>query len=60
MSYICSGGSAAVPIELRANRKSQVVGTRRNRKGAVVYDLNGLGSEDWQRFSYRKGPFFRK
>ena len=30
------------------------------RKGAVVYDLNGLGSEDWQQFKYRKGPFFRK
>jgi dihydroorotase len=30
------------------------------RKGAVVYDLNGLGSEDWKRFSYRKGPYFKK
>jgi len=26
----------------------------------VVYDLNGLGSEDWKQFKYRKGPFFRK
>jgi len=30
------------------------------RKGAVVYDLNGLGSEDWQQFKYRKGPFLKK
>jgi dihydroorotase len=30
------------------------------RKGTVAFDLNGLGSEDWQRFSYRKGPFFKK
>jgi dihydroorotase len=30
------------------------------RKGSVAYDLNGLASEDWQRFSYRKGPFFKK
>ena len=30
------------------------------RKGVVVYDLNGLGSEDWKQFKYRKGPFFRK
>jgi dihydroorotase len=30
------------------------------RKGTVAFDLNGLGSEDWQRFSYRKGPFFTK
>jgi dihydroorotase len=30
------------------------------RKGVVAFDLNGLASEDWQRFSYRKGPFFKK
>ena len=30
------------------------------RKGNVAYDLNGLGTEDWQKFSYRKGPFFKK
>ena len=30
------------------------------RKGNVAYDLNGLASEDWQKFSYRKGPFFKK
>ena len=30
------------------------------RKGEVAWDLNGLASEDWQRFSYRKGPFFKK
>src|SRR6185369_14784361 len=30
------------------------------RKGNVAYDLNGLAGEDWQKFSYRKGPFFKK
>ena len=30
------------------------------RKGVVAFDLNGLASEDWQRFSYRQGPFFKK
>ena len=30
------------------------------RKGSVAFDLNGLGSEDWQHFPYRKGPFFKK
>ena len=30
------------------------------RKGQVVWDLNGLAGEDWQKFSYRKGPFFKK
>jgi dihydroorotase len=30
------------------------------RKGQVAWDLNGLASEDWQKFSYRKGPFFKK
>ena len=30
------------------------------RKGLVSWDLNGLASEDWKTFKYRKGPFFRK
>ena len=30
------------------------------RKGQVAWDLNGLASEDWQKFQYRKGPFFKK
>jgi dihydroorotase len=30
------------------------------RKGQVAWDLNGLASEDWQKFNYRKGPFFKK
>jgi len=30
------------------------------RRGAVAYDLNGLAAEDWRRFNYRKGPFFKK
>jgi dihydroorotase len=30
------------------------------RKGQVVYDVNGLASQDWQKFQYRKGPFFKK
>ena len=30
------------------------------RKGQVAWDLNGLASEDWQKFPYRKGPFFKK
>jgi dihydroorotase len=30
------------------------------RKGQVAWDLNGLASEDWQMFKYRKGPFFKK
>lgn len=30
------------------------------RRGQVAYDLNGLGSDDWQKFQYRKGPFFKK
>ena len=30
------------------------------RKGAVAWDLNGLASEDWKTFNYRKGPFFKK
>ncbi|HTQ55089.1 MAG TPA: hypothetical protein VMI94_11550, partial [Bryobacteraceae bacterium] len=30
------------------------------RKGAVSWDLNGLASEDWKAFKYRKGPFFKK
>jgi dihydroorotase len=30
------------------------------RKGQVAWDLNGLASEDWQKFHYRKGPFFKK
>jgi dihydroorotase len=30
------------------------------RKGVVSWDLNGLASEDWRTFKYRKGPFFNK
>ena len=30
------------------------------RKGQVAWDLNGLANEDWQKFHYRKGPFFKK
>jgi dihydroorotase len=30
------------------------------RKGVVSWDLNGLASEDWKSFKYRKGPFFKK
>lgn len=28
------------------------------RKGKVVWDRNGLAGEDWQKFHYKKGPFF--
>jgi dihydroorotase len=30
------------------------------REGRVAWDLNGLASEDWKTFKYRKGPFFKK
>jgi dihydroorotase len=30
------------------------------RRGSVAFDLNGLGSDDWQHFPYRKGPFFKQ
>jgi len=30
------------------------------RKGQVAWDLNGLASEDWQSFQYRKGPFLER
>ncbi len=30
------------------------------RKGQVAWDLNGLASEDWQNFHYRKGPYFKQ
>jgi dihydroorotase len=30
------------------------------RKGQIVWDLNGLASEDWTKFPYRKGPFFNR
>jgi len=30
------------------------------RKGQIVWDLNGIASEDWQKFPYKKGPFFKK
>jgi dihydroorotase len=30
------------------------------RKGQVVFDANGLASPGWQKFQYRKGPFFKK
>ncbi len=30
------------------------------RKGQIVWDLNGLASDDWTKFPYRKGPFFNR
>jgi dihydroorotase len=30
------------------------------RRGSVAFDLNGLGSDDWQHFPCRKGPFFKQ
>ena len=30
------------------------------RRGQVAWDLNGLASQTWQSFPYRKGPFFKK
>jgi dihydroorotase len=30
------------------------------RKGQVAWDLNGLASDDWQSFPYKKGPFIKK
>jgi dihydroorotase len=29
------------------------------RRGQVAWNLNGLGSEDWRKFQYRKGPFLK-
>jgi len=46
--------------------KARMPGTQRLmleltlRKGQVVWDLNGMASEDWQKFNYRKGPFHKK
>ncbi|HWB84929.1 MAG TPA: amidohydrolase/deacetylase family metallohydrolase [Bryobacteraceae bacterium] len=30
------------------------------REGQVAWDLNGLASEDWKTFRYKKGPFIHK
>ncbi len=29
------------------------------RKGKVMWDRNGMAGEDWQKFPYKKGPFFK-
>jgi dihydroorotase len=29
------------------------------RKGAVMWDRDGLSAQDWQSFPYRKGPYFK-
>ena len=55
---------ASSGISIRAG--ARMAGTQRMlcemtlRKGQVAWDLNGLASEDWQKFRYRKGPFFKK
>jgi hypothetical protein len=38
----------------------RVVAEMTLRRGQVAYDLNGLASDEWQKFQYRKGPFFKK
>jgi len=30
------------------------------RKGHVVWDAEGRAAQDWQKFPYRKGPFFKR
>jgi len=30
------------------------------RKGQVVWDRNGLASQNWQSFPYKRGPFFKR
>ena len=44
----------------RMNGTDRIVCELTLRKGQVAWDLNGLASEDWQSFPYRKGPFFKK
>ncbi len=46
--------------QARLSGTQRIVTEMTLRKGVVAYDLNGLASEDWQRFQYRKGPFFKK
>jgi dihydroorotase len=46
--------------QARLSGTQRIVTEMTLRQGVVAYDLNGLASEDWQRFSYRKGPFFKK
>ena len=44
----------------RMNGAERIVCELTLRKGQVAWDLNGLASEDWQSFPYRKGPFFKR
>jgi dihydroorotase len=44
----------------RMNGTERIVCELTLRKGQVAWDLSGLASQDWQRFPYRKGPFFKK
>jgi dihydroorotase len=30
------------------------------RKGQVVWDAEGRAAQDWQKFPYRKGPYFKR
>jgi dihydroorotase len=46
--------------QARLSGTQRIVTEMTLRKGAVAFDLNGLASDDWQRFQYRKGPFFKK
>ena len=43
----------------RRNATERIVCELTLRKGQVAWDLNGTASEDWQKFPYRKGPFFK-
>jgi dihydroorotase len=44
----------------RMNGAERIICELTLRKGQVAWDLNGLASEDWQSFPYRKGPFFKR
>jgi dihydroorotase len=45
-------------VSARMQGTQRVVCELTLRKGEIVWDLNGLASEDWTKFTYRKGPFF--
>ena len=44
---------------MRMPGKQRIVCEMTLRKGQVAWDWNGLASEDWQSFHYRKGPYFK-
>jgi hypothetical protein len=62
VDYRIPGTSTPKPVPARVQQAyaERILCELTLRKGAVIWDLNRMASQDWQSFPYKKGPFFKR